>query len=125
MEVDRKQILKSVLETVKDISDKEYQKRVWIRGEGSEIDDFDEACCHFFGDANPMIENYRDFGIRDDQFDLLVKFRNELDAFCAGPALEHYLPEEFIDTPEWAKIMEGAKEVLEAFNFQKNEGLST
>jgi hypothetical protein len=43
MEIDRKQILASILETIKGISDKEYQKRVWIRGEGTEVDDFDET----------------------------------------------------------------------------------
>ena len=61
MDIDRKQILVSCLETIKDISDKEYQKRVWIRGEGPEVDDFDEAVCDFFGDGDPIIENYKDF----------------------------------------------------------------
>lgn len=119
MEIDRKQILTSVLETIEGISDKEYQKRVWIRGEGPEVDDFDETCCNFFGDGDPLIENYKDFGLTDKQYHLLVKFRDEFDAFCYGPALKHYLPEEFIDTPEWARIMEMAKEVLKAFNYQK------
>jgi hypothetical protein len=34
-------------------------------------------------------------------------------------SLEYYLPQLFIDTPEWGKIMEMAKEVLKAFNFHK------
>jgi len=62
MEIDRKQILISVLETINSISDKEYQKRVWILGEGPECDDFDEKCCNFFGDVDPLLENYKDFG---------------------------------------------------------------
>ena len=119
MDIDRKQILVSCLETIKDISDKEYQKRVWIRGEGPEVDDFDETVCDFFGDGDPIIENYKDFEITDRQYHLLVKFRDEFDAFCRGPALEYYLPQLFIDTPEWEKITEMAKEVLKAFNFHK------
>lgn len=115
MNIDRKQILASCLEIIAGISDKEYQKRVWIRGEGPEVDDFDETVCNFFQDGNGIIQNYKDFGLTDQQYQLLVKFRDEFDAFCRGPALEHYLPQEFIDTPEWIRIMDLAKDVLKAF----------
>ena len=116
---DREQILISVLENIEGISDKEYQRRVWIRGEGPECDDFDETVCNFFQDGNGIIENYKDFEITDKQYHLLVKFRNEFENFCDGPALEYYLPQLFIDTPEWGKITEMAKEVLLAFSYQK------
>ena len=119
MDIDRKQILTSVLETIEGISDKEYQKRVWIRGEGSEVDDFDETTCNFFQDGNGVIQNYKDFGLSDKQHQILAKFRDEFDAFCNGPALKHYLPENFIDTPEWERIMNLAKEVLKAFDYPK------
>lgn len=119
MEINKKQILISVLETLVGISDKEYQKRVWILGKGPEVDDFDETVCNFFQDGNGIIQNYKDFEVTDIQYHLLVKFRDEFEAFCRGPALRYYLPQEFIDTPEWARIMEMAKEVLEAFNYRK------
>ncbi len=118
MNIDRKAILASCLEILEGISDKEYQKRVWIRGEGPEVDDFDETTCNFFQDGNGIIQNYKDFGLTDKQYHLLVNFRDEFDAFCHGPALKHYLPQEFIDTPEWARIMDLAKDVLKAFNYQ-------
>jgi len=121
MDIDRKQILTSVLETIEGISDKEYQKRVWIRGEGPEVDDFDETTCNFFQDGNGVIQNYKDFGLTDKQHQMLAKFRDEFDAFCSGPALKHYLPENFIDTPEWERIMSLAKEVLKAFDYKKTE----
>lgn len=114
---DRKYILNQFLINISGISDVEYQKRVWIQGKGPECDDFDETACHFFDDGDPIIENYKDYGITDKQYHLLVKFRNEFDAFCRGPALRYYLPQKFIETPEWEKIMEMAKEVLEAFNY--------
>ncbi|MGB7127742.1 MAG: hypothetical protein WBD50_01460 [Candidatus Rhabdochlamydia sp.] len=119
MDTDRKQILTSCLKIIKGISDKEYQERVWIRGEGPEVDDFDETVCNFFQDGNGIIQNYKDFGITDKQYHLLVKFRDEFNDFCRGPALEYYLPQLFIDTPEWEKITEMAKEVLKAFKFYK------
>lgn len=54
-------------ETIEGISDKEYQKRGWIRGEGLEVDDFDETTCNFFQDGNGVIQNYKDFGLTDKQ----------------------------------------------------------
>lgn len=42
----KKDILNAYLELVYIISDKEYQKRVWILGEPSGSD-FDEICCLF------------------------------------------------------------------------------
>ncbi len=114
MDIDRKQILVSCLETIKDISDKEYQKRVWIRGEGPEVDDFDEAVCDFFGDGDPIIENYKDFGITESQYYLLKKFRDAFRDFSD----ENDFPQLFIDTLEWQEITEMAKEVLKVFNFK-------
>lgn len=119
MDINRKQILNSVLETIEGISNKDYQKKIWIRGEGPEVDDFDETVCNFFQDGNGVIQNYQDFGITKNQHQKLVKFRDKFNEFCRGPALSYYLPEKFIDTPEWEKIMRMAKEVLKAFNYRK------
>ncbi len=62
---DRKYILNQFLRNIFHISEKEYQKRVWIRGEGPECDDFDETVCHFFDDGSPIIDNYQAYGITD------------------------------------------------------------
>jgi hypothetical protein len=114
---DKKQILTSVLETIEGISDKEYQKRIWIRGEGPEVDDFDETCCNFFGDGDPLLENYKDFRITESQYQILKKFRDKFEVF----ANDNHFPHKFIDTPKWNEITEMAKEVLKAFNYRKNK----
>lgn len=115
MKINRKQILESVLDTIKGISDKGYQKRVWIKGEGPEVDDFEETCCNFFDDGDPIIANYKDFEISEHQYHLLKQFRNEFRIFSD----ENNWPEKFINTPEWEKIVNMAKEVLKAFNHQE------
>ncbi|NGX37736.1 MAG: hypothetical protein K1000chlam2_00898 [Chlamydiae bacterium] len=114
---DRKQILANFLETIEGISDKEYQKRVWIRGEGPEVDDFTETVCHFFDDGDPILKKYKEYNIIEKQYRLLVQFRKEFESFVDGD--RPYLPEEFIDTPEWKQIMSLAKNVLKAFDYQK------
>lgn len=125
MEIDRKQILLSVLETIEGIASKDYQIRVWILGRGPEVDDFDEICCNFFGDGDPLLDNYKDFGITENQYEILKKFRDEFAAFSHGPALNYYFPHLFIDKPEWTKVTELAAEVLDAFGYQKNRTIYT
>lgn len=112
MDINRKQILETLIRVVDHISDKEYQTRIWIKGEGPEVDDFDETCCIFFGDGDPVLENYKEFGITDRQYAILKKFRDQFRIFSD----ENYWPPEFIETPEWEKITKMAKEVLRTFN---------
>jgi hypothetical protein len=115
MDINRKQILEEFLANLYRISNKEYQKRIWIEGQGPECHNFDEAVCDFFGDGDPIIENYKDFGVTERQCYLLLKFRDKFMDFSD----ENDYPQLFIDTPEWEKITKMAKEILLAFDYQK------
>ena len=115
MSINRDQIVEMIVRIVSHVSDKDYQRRIWIRGEGPECDDFDETCCNFFGDADPLLENYTDYGITNAQYQILKKFRDQFYEFSR----DNDWPSYFIDTPEWTKITEMAKEVLNAFNYSK------
>jgi hypothetical protein len=115
-EEEMKSILTEFLRIISHIQDLEYQTRVWIRREGPECQAFDDAVCDFFDIGDSVLDAYKDYGITDSQHDLLMRFRNEYEAFSD----ENTWPENFIDTPEWAKIMEMAKEILEAFHYQKD-----
>jgi hypothetical protein len=117
MKINRKQIMTTFLGILDNISDKEYQKRVWIRGEGPEVDDFDETICHFFQEGNGIIEKYKDFGLTEHQYQILKKFRDLFEIF----ADTNDFPQEFIDTSEWKEIMEMAKDVLKVFNYPTRE----
>lgn len=115
--MDRKQILKSCLDIIHGISDKEYQVRVWIEEKGPEVDDFDETVCNFFQDCDGILDKYKEFGLTDRQYLLLKDFRDNFEVF----ADDNVWPPEFIDSPRWTKITEQAKAVLEAFNYAKRE----
>ena len=117
---DKKYILSEFLRKISHLSDEGYQRRVWVQGKGPEVNDFDEAVCHFFDDGDPILKNHKDYGMTNNQYHLLIKFRDIFDAFVDGP--RPYLPQDFIDTPEWSRIMNMAEEVLKAFNYQKNIG---
>ncbi len=114
MYINRKEILNSLLQTVEGISNKEYQKRVWIRGEGPECDDFDETVCHFSQLGNGVLEDCEEFQLTENQYAKLEKFRDEFEKFYR----KNDWPEFFIDTQEWDEITKLAKGVLAAFNYQ-------
>jgi len=111
----KRRIVNAHLERIYRISDKEYQRRVWIRGEGPECEDFDEICC-FFGEMGDYImKNYKDFGLTENQYTILRTFRDQFQIFSD----KNDWPPAFIDTPEWTRITIMAKEVLEAFDYKK------
>lgn len=112
IDINKNQVMETFIRIIEHISDKDYQRRIWIRGEGPEVDDFDETICHFSQEGDGIIENYKDFGLTESQHLVLKNFRDKFRDF----SYKNYDPCEFIDTPEWEKITEMAKEVLYAFD---------
>jgi len=108
-EHDRKQVLKTFIRIVHNISDRKNQESSWINKQGV---DFDEIVCIFFDIGDPILEDYKKYKITENQYKVLKKFHSAFTGF----ADDNDLPEEFIDTPEWTEM---AKEVLETFNYKK------
>jgi len=115
---DREGVLRRFLETIAEISDKNFQERIWIKGIGPECSSFEEAICDFFDDGEPILKNYKEFGITDKQYEEVIQLRNELEKYC-DKTPEIVYEEEILADPEWYKIQEMAKKVLEAFDYKK------
>ena len=116
-EEQKKDLLDLILSVVVCISDKEYQYRVWIRGEGPEVDDFDETVCYYSGITNDVFKNYKEYDISDIQLSTLQKFHDAFQKFSDDNDYAH----DFIEAPEWAEIIEMAKDVLKAFDCTKEK----
>ena len=117
-DVNKKQILNSFIENIACIADEKYQERVWVRAEGPECDDIDDTLCDFF-DEGYVLEKYKDFGITNDQYQLLItlheklrKFADTFEIYSSGKSTE-----KLIHLPQWQEIREASKKVLEAFKF--------
>jgi hypothetical protein len=117
MGINRKQILDELLEIIWIISDKSYQQRIWIMGLGPECDSYDETINEFYSVCDAIIEEWGKFGISQEQLNVLVQFKSALSAFSR----KYDLPQEFINSFEWAKIMEMATEALDAFYYPKKK----
>ncbi len=120
--INREQILDEFLKNIACLSDKPYQERVWVAAEGPECDDIEGAVCDFFDDGDPILENYKDFGITDAQYDLLLKLHKKLRTFTDENDI--YYPDKstarVIKMPEWEEIRTLANEVLVAFDYRKD-----
>ncbi len=109
-----KKMLNNTLQAIQWISDKEYQKRVWIGGEAP--NDFDETACYFFDNGDPVLNEYEKCGITKTQYQSLKQFRDKFENFSDKHSYEPL----FIDTPEWNEIVEEAKQVLKAFDYKQS-----
>jgi len=118
----KKQMLDSLIENIASISDEEYQQRIWIRAEGPECDDIDDAVCDFFDDGDPILSEYKSFGINEIQYQLLKilheKLRKFTDTF--GVYSPQKSTEKLIHLPEWQEIREISKKVLKSFQRKEN-----
>jgi len=111
---DRSNILNFLLGRLSNISDKEFQKIIWVEGRGPEMDSFEDAVCDFFGDGEGILEHYQEFGLSIEQYQALKTFSDKFHIFSRA----NDFPRFFIDTPEWDEITKMAKEVLKVFNYQ-------
>lgn len=110
-------VIQRLLKNIYSISDTEYQRRVWIRGEGPECSDYGETVCNFFSCMRGIISHCDEYHFTHDQLAALLKFQKDFDYF----ELNYECPMDCFedeDNPEWAKIREEAKEVLQTFNYK-------
>ena len=113
----RKQIIKTFITTISNVASEEYRDRVWIEGKGPECDDYDEFINYFLDESEAILKRYKEFGITEDQYNLLKKFEKEIRDFHDLPN-KSYFPVVFLKSFEWKKIMEIAKEVLKTFHYK-------
>jgi hypothetical protein len=114
----KKQFLDSFIQNIACLSDERYQQRVWVRAEGPECDDIDDAVCDFFDDGNPILEKYQEYGINENQYKILMKLHSKLRTFTDtfGVYSPFKSTEQLISLPQWQEIRNTSKRVIEIFN---------
>jgi hypothetical protein len=114
--MDRETWLMRILDATRDLADERYQERVWVRGEGPEVDSSTEAVCRMVEDydlANFLDEAAKNAWVSKDQIAALQR----LDVALARHAGNGEDADDAIriQSPEWRKIRKLAKATLEAF----------
>lgn len=116
--MDKKQIFNSFFDTIVEFSDKDFQEKIWIKGLGPECSSFEEAICHFFDEGEGIFKSYKDYGISDKNYRLLLELSKKLRAFLNKIPIQPD-PHDILIDPKWHEIQKLAKKVLITFNYKK------
>ena len=114
--MDRETWLRRILEAIRDLADEHYQQRVWVRGEGPEVDSSTEAICRLVDDydlTSFVAEAATNAWVSKDQIAALQRLDTALARYAAGDQSGQDAAR--IATPEWQKIRKLAKATLETF----------
>lgn len=106
-----------VLSVVKVIQDVEFQKRVWLRGEGPEFSSFGETICQFFDDFDAdglLARSPKESGLSEIQYAKLKEFCDRLSEY-SGQTQKFPVPADILADPRWLGICLMAGHVLDAF----------
>lgn len=112
--------LQNLIDTINSIADSEYQDRVWVKGLGPEVDSYTETICYFFDEVEFILSNYKKYEISETQYQLILQLRDLVEAFSDEVTGIADPKTEILPNPEWHKIQELAKKVLEAFDYHKD-----
>ena len=94
------------------MADREYQIRIWVKGDGPECDSFDETINEFYYFFDILDSNYKEYGLIDEEFKLIRELEEKVDAFCeVTPVIG--IDSEIVNDPRWVLITEFAKKIYE------------
>ena len=97
-------------DVVKPMMDREYQVRVWAKGEGPECDSLDETFEDFGYYIGILDEEYEEHGLSLEEYLFLKNLEKEFDNFFFNSNFEN--DEDAIESLEWAKIRKIASEAF-------------
>ena len=115
------EVLSSFLHIVDIFSDKAFQERVWIKAEGPECHDMDDAYDDFFPFVDEILDQHKKYGVLSNQRRLILELRNKLREFddkCYY-VKPYKTEEELINLPMWQEVRDLAKKVCKNFNYKR------
>jgi hypothetical protein len=113
--IERKKMLSNIYGVLKNLSDKEYQERVWLRGEGPEVSSYEELINTLFDDFyfDELLEDNNPYNISQALFDKLINLRLKLNNYNDKDS-DGNIKEviQILNDSEWIKIQKLSSEVL-------------
>jgi hypothetical protein len=115
--MDRETWLERILETIRDLGDAAYQERVWVRGEGPEVDSSTEAISALLDDDD--LDGFlsacrRQHWLSSGQLSALQAFETAIDDYLARGD-DRTSDRVRIASPEWQALQQLARRTLETF----------
>ena len=114
--MDRETWLKRILDATRDLADERYQERVWVRGEGPEVDSSTEALVRLMDDYDLpgfIAEAAEKAWVSDEQLVSLRRLDTALARYAADDQARGDAAR--IASREWLRIRELARATLDPF----------
>jgi len=108
------------LDNIQCLASKSFQERVWLKGLGPEVDDYNEAISMYYSsipkDEAEALERLKT-AFTEKEIDIIMQFHRVLDNFITknGWELSH---EELMENLEWINVREEAKKVCDYFKVE-------
>ena len=115
--MDRKTWLERILGTIRDLSDADYQQRVWVCGRGPEADSTPKTICRLLDDydlAGFLARSGKQRWLSDDQLAALRSLKAGMDDYLARDD-DQVDDAVRIASPGWHEVRERAQRTLAAF----------
>ncbi len=101
-----------VADTIACMADRDYQIRVWARGEGPECDSFCESMNAFYDYMEIIYSEYKKYGLNDEDLNFLKNLEKKIDDF-SEIAAQFDRDGDLINDLKWLEIVEISKEACE------------
>ncbi len=111
----KKRVINKFLTLIYKLSSKEYQIQTWVKCLGPEFDET-EFFCQFLEQFPTTEGEQKKMGLTPEQMQLFQNVMQAFKDFDKSPSADDCAGD-FIESPEWARVMEEADKAVKAFNF--------
>ena len=117
--IDKNEWLDRIEEFLEEISDVEFQERVWVRGEGPEVSSYSDLMCGLFDDFSFdafLDESWGQFDLSETLHEELLRIRSQLNQFDPGNPMNS---EKIVNDPMWGQIRRDCLIILNHFRAER------
>lgn len=108
--MNKQEWLQGIYKIVTEISDRTFQERIWIKGEGPQVSSWTEVICRLFDDYDfdSFLDEYAtQIGISSTLHKHLYQLRDKLNTYQ-----QKETDAEIVVDPEWQQISQFAQDIL-------------
>lgn len=104
--------IKNIYSCIKEISDENFQQKIWVNALGPEVSSYTEIMCMLYDDFkfDEFIQNKKELAIPEELFNLLVKLNDMINQYQ-----EKDSDKEIINDPKWHEIVLLAKDIIKIY----------
>lgn len=118
--------IRFIFRNILEFSDIHLQKDVWVLGnKPNYVSSFNEANCALFNDLffdEFIHENIlQKYGIDESLVKEIIKFKDMIEDYKAADPEKRYKDKEIIEDPEWLKVVNQAKKVMQIWEVEKKK----